>query len=300
MPRVITPVALPQTDAQLRAAFAALRTRADVAGTSEKELIYILYRGGKQYFEFDTPKRAGGTRHISAPTGSIKILQKRLNQVLRAVYVPKASVHGFAVARSIVTNADRHVGKQVVLNIDLEDFFPTIHFGRVRGLFATAYKLPLDVAQVLAQICVNDRVLPQGAPTSPIVSNMVCARFDTALRKLAQAHGCTYTRYADDITFSTTRPKLPDQIATFTVDGAGKRSVEVGAWLRQIIEGNKFKVNEKKVRLRVIGQRFEVTGLVVGRGVNVPREYVRGLRGLLHAWEHLCFRSKAFPNRVNR
>jgi RNA-directed DNA polymerase len=81
---------------------------------SEKELIYILYRGGKVYAEFDTPKRAGGVRHIAAPVGSIKILQRRLNQVLRAVYQPKASVHGFAVERSIVTNADRHVAKNVI------------------------------------------------------------------------------------------------------------------------------------------------------------------------------------------
>lgn len=86
-----------------------------------------------------------------------------------------------------------------------------------------------------------------------------------------------YTRYADDVTFSTTGPKLPDEIATFTIDLPGKRRVDVGAWLRQIIDGNKFKINEKKVRRRVVDQRFEVSGLVVGRGVNVPREYVRGV-----------------------
>lgn len=288
MARVVTPVALAQTDDELRAAFTNLKTRAEVAsllGVSEQELIYILYRGGKTYIEFDVPKRSGGMRHISAPSGSIKILQKRLNQVLRAVYQPKAAVHGFALDRSIVTNADRHVGKQVVLNLDLEDFFPSIHFGRVRGVFSTAYKLPLDVAQILAQVCVHNATLPQGAPTSPIISNMVCARLDSALRGLAQNHGCTYTRYADDITFSTTRPQLPKQIATLKFDEAGKRRVLLGDALRQIIEGNRFKINESKVRLRVAGQRFEVTGLVVGRGVNVPREYVRGVRGLLHAWE---------------
>jgi RNA-directed DNA polymerase len=288
MPRVITAVELPQTDDQLRDAFTKLQTRADVAAllaVSEKELIYILYRGGKQYVEFDTPKRAGGARHISAPTGSIKILQRRLNQVLRTVYTLKASVHGFAIGRSIVTNADRHVGKKVILNIDLEDFFPSIHFGRVRGLFATAHRLPLDVAQVLAQICVHNQVLPQGAPTSPIVSNMVCTRLDSGLRRLAQDHGCTYSRYADDITFSTTRSRLPEQIATVTVDDNGNRQVAVGTALHQVIEGNSFRINVRKVRLRVSGQRFEVTGLVVGRGVNVPREYVRGIRGLLHAWE---------------
>src|SRR5260370_19410686 len=114
---------------------------------------------------------------------------------------------------------------------------------------------------------------------------MVGTRLDPGLRRLAQVHGCTYSRYADDITFSTMRSRLHEQIATGTVDGNGKRQVEVGTALRQVIDGNSFRVNERKVRLRVLGQRFDVTGLVVGRGVNVPREYVRGIRGLLHAWE---------------
>lgn len=289
MARIFTPVALPQSDDQLHDAFAKLQTRADVAtllAVTEKELIYILYRGGKKYFDFDVPKRAGGTRRISAPTGSIKILQKRLNQVLRAVYKPKAPVHGFARGRSIVSNADRHVRKRVVFNIDLKDFFPSIHFGRVRGVFASApYSLPMSVAQVLSQICTRNKGLPQGAPTSPIVSNMVCASLDAGLRRLAKDHGCTYTRYADDITFSTTRKNLPEQIGKLVTDANGKREVSVGDPLREVIVGNSFEINEQKVRLRTIGQRFEVTGLVVHRGVNVPREYVRGIRGLLHAWE---------------
>jgi RNA-directed DNA polymerase len=209
MPRLITPVRLSQNDEELKAGFSALASRASVAallGVSERDLVYLLYRGGKKYESFDLPKKSGGMRRISAPTSSIKILQKRLNQVLRTVYAPRSGVHGFTLGRSIVTNADRHVKKRLVLNIDLEDFFPCIHFGRVRGMFASApYNLPVEVAQVLAQVCTHEGRLPQGAPTSPIVSNIVCAPLDTGLRTLAQSHGCTYTRYADDITFSTTR-----------------------------------------------------------------------------------------------
>src|SRR5207302_1692057 len=146
---------------------------------------------------------------ISAPTSSIKIIQKRLNQVLQAVYKPKAPVHGFARDRGIVSNADRHINKKVILNIDLEDFFPTIHFGRVKGVLkAPPYSLPNEVAQTLGNICCYKRALPQGAPTSPVVSNMVCVSLDSGLRHLAEEHACTYTRYADDITFSTTRRRL--------------------------------------------------------------------------------------------
>lgn len=289
MARIVTPVKLAATDAELRTQFSQLRTRRDIAtllAISDRELVYLLYRGGKQYFEFSVPKKSGGTRQIAAPTSSIKILQRRLNQVLRTVYVPKAPVHGFTLNRGIVSNADRHIRKRVVLNVDLKDFFPSIHFGRVKGVFANPpYSLPEHVAQVLAQICTYNKVLPQGAPTSPIISNMVCSSLDSGLRRLAADHGCTYTRYADDITFSTTRKKLPPQIAITSSTVDGKQTIVLGDALRQVIEGNTFAINEKKVRLRTVGQRFEVTGLVVHAGVNVRREFVRSVRGLLHAWE---------------
>jgi RNA-directed DNA polymerase len=285
MPRAITAVALAKTDDELKAAFATLGTRADVAAllqVSEKELIYLLYRGGKRYIEFDVPKRAGGTRHIAAPDSSIKILQKRLNQVLQAVYAPKAPVHGFARHRSILTNADKHVRKCVVLNVDLEDFFPSIHFGRVRGVFeAEPFNLCRGVAEALANVCCHNKALPQGAPTSPVVSNMVCVSLDSGLRRLAQEHGCTYTRYADDITLSTTRRRFPKQLVSTPDDS----SWQIGDAVRQVIEQNSFRINGAKVRLRTLGQRHEVTGLVVGKGVNVPREFIKNVRGMLHAWE---------------
>jgi RNA-directed DNA polymerase len=289
MPRLITPVYLAKTPAELAAEFKQLTTRADVAAlldVSEKELIYVLFRKGKKYIEFDVPKKSGGARRIAAPVSSIKILQRRLSQVLQAVYVPKAPVHGFARRRSIVTNADRHVGKKVLLNLDLEDFFPSIHFGRVRGVFASyPYKLPPLVAETLAQICTYKSVLPQGAPTSPVVSNMVCSSLDSALQQLAVDCRSAYTRYADDMSFSTTRKTLPQAIVEPSEDAKGKRIVTIGAPLRKLIESNTFRINEKKVRLRTVGQRREVTGLVAHDGVNVPREYVRSIRGLLHAWE---------------
>jgi RNA-directed DNA polymerase len=217
MPRVITPVDLPQSDDQLRDAFAALATRGDVAAllaVSERELIYILYRRGKQYLQFDIPKRSGGTRHISAPMSSIKILQKRLNQVLRAVYRPKAPVHGFALERSIVTNADCHVMKGIVFNIDLKtSSLRSISVGGGVYLQVRRTTCPGTLRRFLPKSARTTGPLPQGAPTSLIVSNMVCSSLDAELRRLAADHGCTYTRYADDITFSTTQKALPNQIA---------------------------------------------------------------------------------------
>jgi RNA-directed DNA polymerase len=289
MSRTATPIPLATAEGELREKFFALNTRRDVAdllAVTERELIYVLYRGGKKYQEFEVPKRSGGSRLISAPVGSIKILQKRLNQVLKAIYQPKAPVHGFAVGRSILSNAGKHVHKKLVLNIDLLDFFPSIHFGRVRGLFQSPpYSRPYDVAMVLAQLCIHKKRLPQGAPTSPIVSNMICSGLDSELQRFAAEVGCAYTRYADDITFSTTRTRLPPKLATVQEQSNGVIEVQLGAHLVEILTKHTFFVNDKKVRVRGVGQRREVTGLVVHHGVNVPREFIRSVRGMLHAWE---------------
>jgi RNA-directed DNA polymerase len=128
------------------------------------------------------------------------MLQRKLNQVLQAVYPVKNVVHGFARGRAIVTNARMHVRARHILNINLKDSFPSVNFGRVRGMFlAKPYQLPEPVATVLAQLCTHKNSLAQGAPTSPVVSNMVCARLDSHLKKLARENGCIFSRYADDL-----------------------------------------------------------------------------------------------------
>ena len=249
---------------------------------SDTELIYLLFRnGGPRYRQFTIRKRAGGARIINAPRGSLKIVQQKLNQVLQAVYRPKAPVHGFARDRSIVSNAKRHAGRHWIFNLDIENFFPTIHFGRVLGMFSgRTYGLPRPAALALAQICCYRRALPQGAPTSPVVSNMVCRPLDSQLLHFAASHYCQYTRYADDITFSAKRPEIPAAIAAITVDGT-----KVGDDIRRVIESNSFKINEAKVHFRRRSSRQEVTGLVTNAFPNVPRQFVRRVRGMLHAWE---------------
>ena len=251
-------------------------------------LIYYIYKipENSRYTKFDVPKKSGGSRTIHAPNGSLKIVQRKLSQVLYAVYQPRPSVHGFSASRSIITNAKAHVKKKFILNLDIQDFFGSINFGRVRGLFiANPYKLDEKVATILAQICCFENQLPQGAPTSAIVSNLICAKMDSELQRFSKKYGFFYTRYADDITLSTNRYELPKSLAIVYTDENGSSQVVLSNELRKIIENNGFKINQKKVRLAHHTQRQEVTGLVVNRTVNVNRKYVRNIRGALHSWE---------------
>ncbi|WP_416665901.1 reverse transcriptase domain-containing protein [Egbenema bharatensis] len=251
---------------------------------------YFIYRLYKiphtdQYTSFDIPKKNGGSRTILAPSSTLKILQRKLSQVLYCVYRVKPSVHGYAPQKNIVTNAHVHSNKRYVLNLDLKNFFGSINFGRVRGMFmAKPYNLNAEVATVLAQICCHNNQLPQGAPTSPIVSNMLCAKLDSQLQQLAKKYSCTYTRYADDITFSTTLPKFPHQLAS-TISDEDKDQLVIGEALAAVIESNGFEVNYEKIRLQDSKNRQRVTGLTVNKFPNVDRRYVRQIRAMLHSWE---------------
>lgn len=273
---------------ELRARFLDLTTSRDIAKllvVPYESLVYRLYKVPEinRYKKFALLKKSGGIRTISAPQGSLKIMQRKLSQVLYSVYIPKPSVHGFTPEKSIVSNAIAHTKKKFVLNIDLKDFFPSINFGRVRGMFmANPYNLGSEVATVLAQICCYDNQLPQGAPTSPIVSNMICAKLDSQLQRLAKEHRCTYTRYADDITLSTTLPNFPASLAFPVLE---EKKVKLGNLLISIIEANGFKLNEKKIRLQSRRERQEVTGLTVNDFPNISRQFIRQVSAMLHAWE---------------
>lgn len=272
----------------LRSAFYNLQTRQDIANLleiSEKQLIYYLYiiPEERRYKYFKIPKKLGGSREILAPASALKIIQQKLNQVLQSVYKVRPSVHGFIPGRSIVTNSLLHVRKRYVLNIDLKDFFPTINFGRVRGLFmAPPYNRNPEVATILAQICCYRGSLPQGAPTSPIVSNMICSKLDSQMQKLAKVHRSTYSRYADDISISTSRPVFPKGLGYFSNETG---ELIIGDELKTVITQNGFNINEQKNRLQHYSKRQEVTGLTVNIFPNVKRQYVREIRGMLHAWE---------------
>lgn len=288
--------------------FRLLSSPQDVAALLEipyKVLIFHLYvTQTRQYKAFTIPKKSGGVREICAPVTAIKIIQQKLNSILqnlyKNIYTKKFSVHGFIYGKSVRTNAQSHVRKEYVFNIDLLDFFPSINFGRVRGMFmAHPYRLPPKVATVLAQICCFNNQLPQGAPTSPIISNMICARIDDELYGFARGFECKYTRYADDITFSTNRPSLPVELASITRLEPGWRfKADVGKELNDIIEANGFSINTKKVRIQHRNCRQKVTGLIVNEFPNVSREYTNQIRAMLHDWDKngLIAAEKRFVN----
>src|SRR5690242_20710165 len=282
-------IRLAQPADDLRRAFFALGSARDVAALLEVThslLTYHIYRSDpdRRYLVFPLAKRSGGSRQISAPATALKILQRKLNQVLQAVYEPRPSTHGFVVERNVVTNARKHASKRWVLNVDLENFFPSINFGRVRGLLmAWPYNRNSEVATVLAQICCHKNELPQGAPTSPIVSNMICAKLDKELQWLAFKRKCDYTRYADDLAFSTSLGKMPPDLARLRPYPA-QPEVEIGPTLRKIIESNGFALNREKMRLRRYDRRQEVTGLKVNNFPNVRKRYLSQLRAMLYAW----------------
>lgn len=270
-------LSLTRADEELIDKFSELSVPEDIAELLEvnynflKYYLYIL-PNSKRYTTFEIPKKTDGVRKITAPATALKIVQQKLNKVLQYVYEPKPSAHGFLPDRGIVSNAKKHSNKKYAFNVDLKDYFPSINFGRVRGLFmAFPYNLPEPVSTVLAQICCHENALPQGAPTSPIVSNMICSKLDTELQQLARKNKCFYTRYADDITFSTNVRNFPTAIAK--VDDFG--FTEVGSELERIINENGFVVNPSKVRLQSSNQRQEVTGIVVNKFPNVKREFVK-------------------------
>jgi RNA-directed DNA polymerase len=256
-----------------------------------KQLGYYLHKRSlsSQYKTFDIPKKRGGVRKISAPSTNLKLIQRSLADLLYDLRTFKPCVKGFVQKRDVRRNASFHVGQRYVLNIDLQDFFGSINFGRVYGLLAKPpYSIAHPVAAAIAKACTLNDKLPQGAPTSPVISNLICAKMDSELTRFAVANRCKYTRYADDLSFSTTRPSMP--LASIESSTDGTSTCILNPALRAIIESNGFVINESKVRLRDATARQEVTGLIVNKRVNVKRRFIRETRAMLHAWRKFGLR----------
>lgn len=235
-----------------------------------------------RYRHFSIPKKSGGQRSISAPSRGLAHILYYVNVMLKAVYQPSDYAMGFAEGRNVVDNASRHIGQNYVFNTDLENFFPSIEQPRVWKRFQLPpFNFNQQIASVLAGLCcIKEKkengefiyVLPQGAPTSPLITNAICDSLDRKLSGLARRFGLHYSRYADDITFSS-------------MHNVYHENGEFISELKRIIESQGFHINNKKTRLQKFGQRQEVTGLTVSNRVNTSREYVAEIRNLLHIWE---------------
>ncbi|MCP4499925.1 MAG: RNA-directed DNA polymerase [Deltaproteobacteria bacterium] len=240
------------------------------------------------YRRFDVPKKTGGVRSISAPMPKLKSVQRKIVDDMLQDVPLRVSAHGFRRAHSIVSNARPHVAKAIVINMDMKDFFPTVTFPRVRGLFhALGYSMP--VSTLLGLLCTElpvqevqldgqnyfvkkgERVLPQGAPSSPALTNLLCRRLDSNLERVAAEGGFVYTRYADDLTFSTDN-KDADVSGLF--NGVAKKVKAEGFWL-----------HPDKTRVMRAGRHQEVTGVVVNDKLGVDRKTLRRFRSFLHRLE---------------
>ncbi len=238
-------------------------------------------RGREFYYNhFTIAKRQGGERQIAAPSDALKALQRRvLHRLLNPLPTPREAT-GFIPGRSVVDNAAPHVGQDAVINIDLADFFPSIPAKRVtESLLGLGWSA--DSAAILTYICTHEGRLPQGAPTSPALSNLVSRRMDARLSTLAARCGGRYTRYADDLTFSFPAfGKAPGTPAPGTGKTTRRRVLSL---VREIIEEEGFEIQMKKrVRIQRAHQRQTATGLVVNSHVNLPREFRRRIRAAEH------------------
>ena len=264
---------------------------AKLLGFTPKGVGFILYKMDptKKYRSFGIPKKSGGVRTISAPEPQLALLQTRLAELLytcvdeRKQKSPRFwfASHGFHQGRTIVSNASVHRRRRFVFNIDLADFFGTINFGRVRGFFIhdAMFSLNPNVATIIAQIACHENSLPQGSPCSPVISNLIGNILDSRLLALANDNKCTYSRYADDLTFSTNTQLFPAEIAAI-----GKNDEwEVGVKLREMIEATGFAINPSKTRMSLRQSRQTVTGLVVNSKPNIKQEYYRAARSMCNS-----------------
>jgi len=264
---------------------------AHILGFQPKSLAYILYKkpSAEKYKHFTIPKRTGGKRSINAPYPDLMNLQKRLSDLLQNCIseinvdrkIESTLSHGFRRKYSIITNAAIHRNKRYVFNIDLANYFGTINFGRVRGFFITNrnFELKPAVATVLAQIACHENTLPQGSPCSPVISNLIGHLLDIRLAALSNQVGCSYSRYADDLTFSTNKRNFPAKVAKLA---EGDHQWQVGKELVRIVERTGFTINNTKTRMQYMDSRQDVTGLVVNSKINTRAEYRRTARAMVH------------------
>lgn len=253
---------------------------AKLIGIELKELTYVLYKEKVEnlYKTFAIPKKNGDFRIIQTPKDNLKWIQIKLSDKLSEIhsdYLLKNNIksiisHGFQKGKSIITNALVHQHKKYLLNIDIADYFLSFHFGRVQGYFhkSEEFNFSKEVSTIIAQLACYERKLPQGAPTSPIISNLIFNIVDMRILTLAKKYKLDYTRYADDMSFSTNNKAFKKDYLAFIQE------------LKELLEKNGFEINQNKTRLEYYSSRQEVTGLTVNDKLNASRTFINNTRAM--------------------
>ncbi len=291
-----------------------LETDKDIAQLLQIEystLRYLAYHRDvvtfDNYYRFDVPKKSGGMRHIAAPKTQLKTAQRQiLEKILEKAEISDVA-HGFIKSKSVLTGAKAHqTSPDLLINIDLENFFPTITFERVRGLFQylgySGY-----ISSILAMICTycermaveikgetkyiktSERILPQGSPASPMITNMICKRMDKRINGLCQKLGVIYTRYADDMSFSYT-----GELENFAI-GSFLNSIQ------KIIEAEGFHINAQKTHILRKHNRQYITGIVINNAeIGVTRNWIKILRASIHNAQKLKNTGEIIPKQTKQ
>lgn len=270
-----------------------------------KQLRFLTYHRDvvkfDNYTRYTIPKKKGGVRNIAAPKKVLKNSQRKiLDEILCKIEVSECA-NGFIQGKSVVSGAELHINNKVelLINMDLENFFPTITFERVRGMFQK-FGYSGYVSSLLAMICTycermemeikgekvyvktTDRILPQGAPSSPMITNIICSKLDKRLKGLADKYEFTYSRYADDMSFSFGEGNL---ILNSNKEET-KDDLNIGKVLgiiSKIIKEEGFNINTEKTKFLRKNNRQAITGIVINNDeVGVPKKWVKQLRAAIH------------------
>lgn len=266
---------------------------ANLIDIEPKELSFVLYKMPEsvRYSSFCISKKNGSQRNISAPHPRLKWIQKRLLETLyeceKDIAVKQGKTpsldYGFRPGTNIYDNARVHRNQKFVLNVDIDSYFDQFNFGRVRGFFSknNDFSLHLDVATIIAQIVCFKNTLPQGAPTSPHIANLLSRFFDRRMAKFLRPYRCAYSRYADDITISTNMKDFPPQVAL--PDESVPQGWRLSPKIADLFARASLPINSSKTRMSIRGSRQMVTGLVVNQRPNVTREYYLTTRAACHS-----------------
>lgn len=232
---------------------------------NRKKLFDLTKSCNQHYREITLKKKNGKKRFVFSPDDELKTVQKRILHYIILKNKPSVYATAYIRKRSAADNAAPHVGKRYLLKIDITDFFGSIRFDQVyNAVFNTRY-FPVQIGAMLTKLCCRKDVLPQGAPTSPALSNLVMRNFDDNIGKWCERHGIAYTRYCDDMTFSSDKPLY-----------------HVYQKVKRMLEDMGFALNEQKTRFVTNASRQSVTGLTVNEKVAVSREYKRRVRQEVH------------------